>query len=67
MLVPLGGDADTRGEERSVSPYCCPRLGLCSLPEHPLEAGEVRSSQVGLWQRKLVRSVLASRSDVKGS
>lgn len=42
-------------------------LGLCSLPEHPLEAGEVRSSQVGLWLRKLVRSVPASRSDVKGS
>lgn len=42
-------------------------LGLCSLPEHPLDAGKVRSSQVGLWLRKLVRSVPASRNDVNGS
>lgn len=65
MLVPLGGDADTRGEEMGVPLTAV--LGLCSLPEHPLDAGKVRSSQVGLWLRKLVRSVPASRNDVNGS
>lgn len=65
MPVPLGGDADTREEEMGV-PFTAV-LSLCSLPEHPLEAGKVRSSQVGLWLRKLVRSVPASWRDVKGS
>lgn len=34
MLVPLGGDSDTRGEEMGVPLTAV--LGLCSLPEHPL-------------------------------
>lgn len=38
MLVPFGGDADTRGEEMGVPLTAV--LGLCSLPEHPLEAGK---------------------------
>lgn len=62
--LPLGGDADTGGElSKGLSVPLTAVLGLCRQLEHPLEVGEVLSSQVRLWLRKLVGSCWPGESD----
>lgn len=63
-----GGDAGTGGElSEGLGVPRTVVLGPCSQPEHPLQAGESRSSHVRLGLRELVGSVPASRSGVRGS